>query len=139
MSRKKYVSLFVLFIVLLSGCEKNNADISNNTDVDVTDDQEYNLLITNNSPLFLKSVVVTVDEGNDVQINSLIDSNIKHGGVAKFPIDNGKHLFKVTLNPKDNYSVSKEFNEEFKAGEIVEYQILIEQNEVSIQKIKDIK
>lgn len=132
MAGKIWLSIFILFIVLLSGCERNSADILNDTEA--ADDEVYNLLITNNSPLYLKSVVVTVDEEDDVQINSLIDSNIKSKQVAKFWLNNGKRLFKITLNPKDNYSVSKEFSEVFKEGEIVEYQILIEQNEVSIQQ-----
>ncbi|MEK3749209.1 hypothetical protein NYE25_13260 [Paenibacillus sp. FSL E2-8871] len=72
---------------------------------------EYNLMITNNSSLDLKSVVVTVDEKDTIQIDALIDSNIKLGEVAKFQMKNGKHVFKVTLNPKKNYSVSREFTE----------------------------
>ncbi|ASA23311.1 hypothetical protein [Paenibacillus donghaensis] len=135
MTEKKWLSIFILFIFILSGCERNSTDIVNDTKV--ADDEEYNLMITNNSPLYLRSVVVTIEEEDDVQINSLIDSNISFGKVAKFPIKNGKRLFKITLNPKDNYSVSKEFSEVFNEGEIVEYQILIEQNEVSIQRIKD--
>lgn len=33
-------------------------------------------------------------------MDSLIDSNIKLGEVAKFQMKNGKHVFKVTLNRK---------------------------------------
>lgn len=61
---------------------------------------EYKLMITNNSSLDLKSVVVTVDEKDTIQMDSLIDSNIKLGEVAKFQMKNGKHVFKVTLNRK---------------------------------------
>jgi hypothetical protein len=94
-------------------------------------------MITNNSPLDLKSVVVTVDEKDTIQMDSLIDSNIKLGEVAKFQMKNGKHVFKVTLNPKKNYSVSREFTEIFRKGIIVDYEVIIEKNEVSIKKIKD--
>lgn len=88
----------MLFIVLLSGCKKNNSDTL--SDTPTAKDEEYNLMITNNSPLDLKSVVVTVDEKDTIQMDSLIDSNIKLGEVAKFQMKNGKHVFKVTLNPK---------------------------------------
>ncbi|WP_342482009.1 hypothetical protein NST07_12445 [Paenibacillus sp. FSL L8-0340] len=93
-------------------------------------------MITNNSPLDLKSVVVTVKQKDTTLINSLIDSNIKPGEVAKFRVEDGKQTFKITLNPKKNYSVSKEFNEVFGKEEIVEYQVIIEENEVIIKKIK---
>lgn len=125
----------MLFIVLLSGCEKNNSDTL--SDTPTAKDEEYNLMITNNSPLDLKSVVVTVDEKDTIQMDSLIDSNIKLGEVAKFQMKNGKHVFKVTLNPKKNYSVSREFTEIFRKGIIVDYEVIIEKNEVSIKKIKD--
>lgn len=81
-----------------NGCEGNSSDFS--SDSKEADDKEYNLMITNNSPLFLKSVVVTVEEKDNIPINSLIDSNINYGDVAKFRIKNGKHVFKITLNPK---------------------------------------
>jgi hypothetical protein len=86
--------------------------------------------------LYLKSVVVTVEQKDTTLTNSLIDSNIKLGEVAKFRLEDGKKKFKIKINPKKNYSVSKEFDEVFNKGEIVEYQILIEENEVTIKKIK---
>lgn len=87
--------LLILSVTLLSGCE---GETSNS--LAAADNEEYNLTITNNSPLFLKSVVVTVDEKDDTHINSQIDSNINVGEVAKFRIKNGNHSFKITLNPK---------------------------------------
>lgn len=36
-----------------------------------------------------------------------------------------------------NYSVSREFTEIFRKGIIVDYEVIIEKNEVSIKKIKD--
>lgn len=133
MSVKKWLTIFLVFLVLLSGCNGNSPDVS--SDTKVVNDKEYNLMITNNSPLFLKSVVVTVEEEKDNNhINSLIDSNINHGDVAKFRIKNGKHVFKITLNPKKNYSVSKVFSDKLEKDEVVEYQVKIEQNEVVIEK-----
>lgn len=135
MKRIKYVACFILFIVFLSGCERNSADTLNDTYE--TDDNEYNLLITNNSPLFLKSVVVTVDEGNEDHKHSLISGNLDLREVAKFTVENGERSFKIKLNPKDNYSVSKDFSEVFRVGEVAEYEIVIDQNEVSIQRMKN--
>jgi hypothetical protein len=43
---------------LTKGCEKNNSDTL--SDTPIAKDEKYNLMITNNSPLDLKSVVVTV-------------------------------------------------------------------------------
>ncbi|MEK4157244.1 hypothetical protein NYE27_19325 [Paenibacillus sp. FSL R10-2779] len=49
-------------------------------DTKVENDNEYNLMITNNSPLFLKSVVVTEEEEEDNKHkNALIDANINRG------------------------------------------------------------
>ncbi|MFC3746196.1 hypothetical protein [Paenibacillus sp. GCM10012306] len=132
MTVKKRLTIFLMFLVLLTGCKGTSSDVS--SDTAVPNDKEYNLMITNNSPLFLKSVVVTVEEKNNNQINSLIDSNINLGEAAKFSINNGKHAFKITLNPKKNYSVSKEFREEFEKDKVVEYQVKIEENEVIIKK-----
>ncbi|WP_342439594.1 hypothetical protein NSS79_12565 [Paenibacillus sp. FSL L8-0436] len=129
MTRKRLVTVLTLLIVLLSACDTSS-------DTEVEKNEEYNLMITNNSPLDLKSVVVTVKQKDTTLINSLIDSNIKPGEVAKFRVEDGKQTFKITLNPKENYSVSKEFNEVFGKGEIVEYQVIIEENEVTIKKIK---
>ncbi|WP_438493679.1 hypothetical protein [Paenibacillus sp. IHBB 3054] len=129
MTRKRFVTVLTLLIVLLSACDTSS-------DTEVVKNEEYNLMITNNSPLDLKSVVVTVKQKDTTLINSLIDSNIKLGEVAKFRVEDGKQTFKITLNPKENYSVSKEFNEVFGKGEIVEYQVIIEENEVTIKKIK---
>ncbi|ETT34189.1 MULTISPECIES: hypothetical protein [unclassified Paenibacillus] len=121
--------LLILSVTLLSGCE---GEPSNN--LAAADNEEYNLTITNNSPLFLKSVVVTVDEKDDIHINSQIDSNIKFGEVAKFRIKNGNHSLKITLNPKKNYSVSKEVSEKFEQGKVINYQVEIDRNEVTINK-----
>lgn len=48
-------------------------------DTKVANDNEYNLMITNNSPLFLKSVVVTEEEEDNKHKNALIDANINRG------------------------------------------------------------
>ncbi|AIQ75322.1 hypothetical protein NST45_07655 [Paenibacillus sp. FSL R7-0163] len=50
-------------------------------DTKVANDNEYNLMITNNSPLFLKSVVVTEEEEEEdnKHKNALIDANINRG------------------------------------------------------------
>ncbi|BFH60099.1 hypothetical protein [Paenibacillus azoreducens] len=125
--QKKWMFIFIIFITLLSGCERSNPDPLN----------DYNLTITNNSPLDLKSIVVTVEGNNDSKINSLIDNNIGYKDIAKFHMKNGKQSFKITINPKGNYSVSKEFSEKFNTEEIVEYQIIIESNEITIQKINN--
>lgn len=135
MTVKKWLTISLMFLVLLSGCKGNSSDVS--SDTKVANDNEYNLLISNNSPLFLKSVVVTVEEEKEKdnnQKNALIDANINHGEVAKFRIGNGKQVFKITLNPQKNYSVSKVFSDKFKKDEVVEYQVKIDQNEVTIEK-----
>ncbi|AIQ17568.1 hypothetical protein H70357_13535 [Paenibacillus sp. FSL H7-0357] len=67
---------------------------------------------------------------------SIFNQHNKLTEVAKFRVEDGKQTFKITLNSKENYSVSKEFNEVFGKGEIVEYQVIIEENEVTIKKIK---
>lgn len=59
MSFIKKFSIILISLTLFSGCEGKNSDSPNNKTLN---DEEYNLTITNNSPLFLKSVVVTVDE-----------------------------------------------------------------------------
>lgn len=128
-----FVTLLILLIALLSGCERNISDYSN---TEIVKENEYNLTISNNSPLYLKSVVVTVEQKDTTSTNSLIDSNIKFGEVAKFRLKDGKKKFEIKINPKENYSVSKEFNEVFSNEEIIEYQVLIEENEVTIKKIK---
>lgn len=104
-----------------------------------TDDNTYNLLITNNTPLFLKSIVIKssdVDKNNE-NTDALIDSNIKTGEVGKFNIsDVGRYNFRITLNPKNNYSVSQEFEENFNKETIVNYEVVIEKNEITIKKIE---
>ena len=124
--------LLIFSATLLSGCEGEPSNT-----LAVADDEAYNLTITNNSPLILKSVVVTVDEKDDTHINSQIDSNIKFGEVAKFRIKNGNHSLKITLNPKKNYSVSKEVSEKFEQGKVIHYQVEIDRNEVTINKQTD--
>ncbi|MFP4976829.1 hypothetical protein ACE6ED_15600 [Paenibacillus sp. CN-4] len=133
MTIKKLLAICLLFLVGLTGCNGNSPESPNGMAV-ANDEYQYNLIITNNSPLFLKSVVVALKEKDDGQINALMDSNINHGEAAKFRIENGKHAFKITLNPKNNYSVSKEFSEVFEDEEVVDYQIIIEENEVVIAK-----
>ncbi|MEK5031566.1 hypothetical protein MKY96_08985 [Paenibacillus sp. FSL R7-0302] len=134
MSFIKKFSIILISLTLFSGCEGKNSDSPNNKTLN---DEEYNLTITNNSPLFLKSVVVTVDEKDDTHINSQIDSNINVGEVAKFRIKNGNHSFKITLNPKKNYSVSKEVSDKFEQGKVINYQVEIDRNEVTINKQTD--
>lgn len=133
MTIKKLLAICLLFSVGLTGCNGNSSESPKGV-AGANDEYEYNLIIANNSPLFLKSVVVTLEEKGDAPINALMDSNINHGETAKFRIENGKHAFKITLNPKNNYSVSKEFSEVFEDEKVVEYQIIIEENEVVIAK-----
>lgn len=123
-----YFACCLLFFV--QGCKKRTEDLINN--------QEYNLLITNNTPLSLKSIVIEINhEKNNQNINALIDSNINTGGTAKFYIpDVGNCNFKIILNPKNNYSVSKKFTDSFSKSSIQEYEIIIQENEVIIQKIE---
>ncbi|WP_150266125.1 hypothetical protein [Paenibacillus tepidiphilus] len=128
----KKITIFFLSLVLLSGCEGKSSDSSR--DIKIANDQEYNLMITNNSPLFLKSVVVTVNEKDNNILNSLIGSNVNYGENAKFKIKKGEHVFKIKINPKKNYSVSKEFSEDFEDEKVVEYVVEIKENEVVIHK-----
>lgn len=123
--KNKCLFISILFIVLLTGCGRSSSNQLN----------EYNLMITNHSPLHLKSVVVTFKEKDGSENNSLIDNDINYNDIAKFHMGSGKKKFKITINPKNNYSVSKEFSDTFNTKEIVEYQIKIESNEVIIQKV----
>ncbi|WP_238652858.1 hypothetical protein [Paenibacillus piscarius] len=129
MSLNKRLAALLVSLAFLSGCD-GNSESPNTAKID----EEYNLIITNNSPLFLKSVVVTVEEKDETHINSFIDSNISVGEIAKFKMENGNHNFKITLNPKKNYSVSKEVSEKFEADKIIAYQVKIVNNEVAIIK-----
>lgn len=65
----------------------------------------------------------------------MIYNDIGYKDIAKFHMDNGKQSFKITINPKKNYSVSNDFIDTFTPNEINEYQIKIESNEVIIQKV----
>jgi len=135
---KHRVLIIVVCILLLSiqGCGRK----SSSKDYEkTTDDDTYNLLITNSTPLFLKSIVIKrsdVDKNNE-NIDALIDSNIKTGEVGKFNIPEiGRYNLKITLNPKNNYSVSQEFEENFSNESIVNYEVVIEKNEITIKKIE---
>ena len=133
---KHRVLIIIICILLLSmqGCRRKS--ISKEYENDTT----YNLLITNNTPLFLKSIVIKRGdvEKNNENTDALIDSNIKTGEVGKFYIsDVGQYNFKITLNPKNNYSVSQEFEENFNKETILNYEIVIENNEIIIKKIEE--
>jgi hypothetical protein len=57
--------------------------------------------------------------------------------VGKFNIPEiGRYNLKITLNPKNNYSVSQEFEENFSNESIVNYEVVIEKNEITIKKIE---
>ncbi len=135
---KNRVLIIVVCILLLSiqGCGRK----SSSKDYEkTTDDDTYNLLITNSTPLFLKSIVIKRSDAdkNNENIDALIDSNIKTGEVGKFNIPEiGRYNFKITLNPKNNYSVSQEFEENFSNESIVNYEVVIEKNEITIKKIE---
>lgn len=135
---KNRVLIIVVCILLLSiqGCGRK----SSSKDYEkTTDDDTYNLLITNSTPLFLKSIVIkrSDTDKNNENIDALIDSNIKTGEVGKFNIPEiGRYNFKITLNPKNNYSVSQEFEENFSNESIVNYEVVIEKNEITIKKIE---
>lgn len=136
---KHRVLIIIICILLLSmqGCGRKS--ISKEYE-NTTDDTTYNLLITNNTPLFLKSIVIKRGdvEKNNENTDALIDSNIKTGEDGKFYIsDVGRYNFKITLNPKNNYSVSQEFEENFNKETILNYEIVIENNEIIIKKIEE--
>ncbi len=135
---KNRVLIIVVCILLLSiqGCGRK----SSGKDYEKTsDDDTYNLLITNSTPLFLKSIVIKRSDAdkNNENIDALIDSNIKTGEVGKFNIPEiGRYNLKITLNPKNNYSVSQEFEENFSNESMVNYEVVIEKNEITIKKIE---
>jgi predicted small lipoprotein YifL len=135
---KHRVLIIVVCILLLSiqGCGRK----SSSKDYEkTTDDDTYNLLITNSTPLFLKSIVIKRSDAdkNNENIDALIDSNIKTGEVGKFNIPEiGRYNLKITLNPENNYSVSQEFEENFSNESIVNYEVVIEKNEITIKKIE---
>ncbi|MBS5956894.1 MAG: hypothetical protein KIC73_08330 [Clostridiales bacterium] len=136
---KKTLFLLILLMLLINiqGCEKKSF---NPNEIETSDNKEYNLLVTNNTPLSMKSIVVKIIENgankNNKEIDALIDSNIKTEEVGKFYISGaGTTKFKITLNPKNNYSVSQEFEENVNSKVILKYEILIEQNEIKIKKI----
>lgn len=135
---KNRVLIIIVCILLLSiqGCGRKS---SSNDYEKTTDDDTYNLLITNNTPLYLKSIVIKRSDAdkNYETIDALIDSNIKTGEVGKFNIPEiGQYNFRITLNPKNNYSVSQEFEENFSKESIVNYEVVIEKNEITIKKIE---
>ena len=135
---KNRVLIIIVCILLLSiqGCGRKS---SSNDYEKTTDDDTYNLLITNNTPLYLKSIVIKRSDAdkNNETIDALIDSNIKTGEVGKFNIPEiGQYNFRITLNPKNNYSVSQEFEENFSNESIVNYEVVIEKNEITIKKIE---
>lgn len=136
---KKTLFLLILLMLLINiqGCEKKSL---NPNEIETSDNKEYNLLVTNNTPLSMKSIVVKIigngANKNNKEIDALIDSNIKTEEVGKFYISGaGTTKFKITLNPKNNYSVSQEFEENVNSKVILKYEILIEQNEIKIKKI----
>lgn len=139
MSKKWIMIITCILLLSVQGCERKSNNQNENS---LSDNKEYNLLITNNTPLLLKSIVVKLSGDQDKQISSkeidaLIDSNIKTGGTGKFYISEvGEYNFKITLNPKNNYSVSEEFKEDFGNETIIKYEVVIEQNEIKIQKVK---
>lgn len=131
--------MWCLLLLSMQGCDKKSISQEENNS---NNNKEYNLVITNNTPLYLKSIDVKLYEDNGIQkngkeINALIDSNINTGEVGKFYISEvGKTSFKITLNPKNNYSVSQEFKENFDNNTTIKYDVVIEQNEIKIKKEK---
>ena len=136
MKHRVLIIIVSILFLLLQGCGTK----SSSNDIEKTaDDNTYNLLITNNTPLFLKSIVIKssdIDKSKE-NTDALIDSNIKTGEVGKFNIPEiGQYNFRITLNPKNNYSVSQEFEENFSNESIVNYEVVIEKNEITIKKIE---
>ncbi len=133
----KHRVLIILVCILFLSIQGCGIKSSSKEYEETANNNTYNLLITNNTPLFLKSIVIKNSDinKNNESADALIDSNIKTGEVGKFNITNvGLYNFRITLNPKNNYSVSQEFEENFNEDTIVNYEIVIEKNEISIKK-----
>ena len=73
-----------------------------------------------------------------VGLTALYDYKGRFTDMVLFYIsDVGRYNFKITLNPKNNYSVSQEFEENFNKETILNYEIVIENNEIIIKKIEE--
>lgn len=140
MIKKWFIIMSFILLIGLQGCNKKSI---NSKEINISDNKEYNLLVTNNTPLSMKSIVVKLigNSGNkkDNKIDALIDSNIKTGEVGKFYLSEvGSLKYKIILNPKNNYSVSQDFEEIINDKVVLKYDVVIEQNEIKIIKSTDL-
>lgn len=114
-----------MMLIMISGCSKNK------TDELLSNDNSYELWLTNDTPLIFKSIALTFDDDKD---DVLLSKSINVNETTKFSIPESTTKITVTLNPEDAYSVKKELELKFDDDSVLQYKVVINKNEISLEK-----
>lgn len=112
-------------LIMISGCSKNAADES------TSNENAYEFLLTNDTPLIFKSIALTLD---DDEHNVILSGSVNVNETIKFSIPESTTRITVTLNPKNAYSVKKELELKFDDDSVLQYKVVIDKNEISLKK-----
>ncbi len=125
MKKRFYIIYLCMMLIMISGCSKNK------TDELLSNDNSYELWLTNDTPLIFKSIALTFDDDKD---DALLSKSINVNETTKFSIPESTTKITVTLNPKDAYSVKKELELKFDDDSVLQYKVVINKNEISLEK-----
>lgn len=125
MKKRFYIIYLCMMLIMISGCSKNK------TDELLSNDNSYELWLTNDTPLIFKSIALTFDDDKD---DVLLSKSINVNETTKFSIPESTTKITVTLNPEDAYSVKKELELKFDDDSVLQYKVVINKNEISLEK-----
>lgn len=122
---KMFICCCLLFI--LAGCGNN--EITNNQSNG--ENTTYDLVIRNSLPVKIKTISIMVD--NDEQV--LFSQNIDYGEEAMFTLDNDLRDLNIIITPQDMFSISIELAIGDEEADIVEYEAILQKNELILAEV----
>ncbi|MDE6889871.1 MAG: hypothetical protein K2P45_14755 [Eubacterium sp.] len=125
MKKRFYIIYLCMMLIMISGCSKNAADES------TSNENTYEFLLTNDTPLIFKSIDLTFD---DDEHNVILSGSVNVNETIKFSIPESTTRITVTLNPKNAYSVKKVLELKFDDDSVLQYKVVIDKNEISLKK-----